>query len=112
MLARLQNTPQTEEDWAIWSWNNYDCLNQIRSAINSRYAVTLPDYQVEPIDFGDIDTWLQANQQAHTEFAGVLGIQTSDLLHVDLRDQNQRQAWIFTNWMELSNACQTLKIGP
>lgn len=112
MLAATLNVPNTETDWSIWSWANFDVLNQIRSAIQAQKNVTLQQYQVEPIDWGDIDTWLDNNQQAHTDFAGVLGIQTSDLLHTDLRDPNQRQAWVWLNYMELQAACQQLKIGP
>jgi hypothetical protein len=112
MLAALLNVPQTDADWSRWSFNNYDCLNQIRQAIDTQYGITLPEYQVEPIDFGDLDAFLSNNQQAHIDFTGVLGLQSSDLQHTDLRDNNQRQAWVFLNWMELNNACQKLKIGP
>lgn len=112
MLAAVLNVPQSDTDWSRWSYNNWDCLNQIRQAISVQYGINLPDYQVEPIDFGDLDTWLSNNQQAHIDFTGVLGQQSNDLQHTDLRDPNQKQAWIFLNWMELFNACQKLKIGP
>lgn len=112
MLAMLLNVPQTDEDWARFSFANYDCLNQIRQAIQTQFNITLPEYQVEPIDFGDIDTFLSNNQQAHIDFTGALRQQSSDLLHTDLRDPNQRQAWINLNYFELQSACTTLKIGP
>ena len=112
MLALLQYPPENDAEWAIWSYNNYDALNQIRQAILAQKGITLAQYQVEPIAWSDIDTWLDNNQQSHTDFAGVLGIQTSDLLHTDLRDPNQRQAWTYLNFQELQSACQILKIGP
>lgn len=111
MLAALLNVPHTEADWARWSFNNWDCLNQIRQAI-SEFGLTLPDYQVEPIDLNDIDSFLAANQQAHSDFTGALGLASSDLLHTDLKDVNQRQAWVWLNWKELADACDKLKIGP
>jgi hypothetical protein len=112
MLAALINVPQSDADWARWSFNNYDALNQIRQAIKTQYGITLPEYQVEPIDFGDLDGFLANNQQAHIDFTGVLAQQSSDLEHTDLKDPNQRQAWIFLNYKELQDACNKLKIGP
>ena len=112
MLAGTLNVPETPEDWSRWSYNNWDCVNQIRAAIQTQFNVTLPDYQIEPIDFDELDTWLSANQQAHIDFTGALGQQSSDLEHTDLRDPNQRQAFIYLNYQELNAACQKLKIGP
>lgn len=112
MLAALLNIPRNEAEWAIWSYNNYDCVNQIRDAINTAYNVTLPEYQLDPINFGDIDTWLDNNQQAHVDFTRALGQQSNDLLHVDLNDSNQLQSFVWLNFKELQSACQTLKIGP
>ncbi len=36
MLAYLQSVPETAEQWAIWSYQNYDCVNQIRQAIKAQ----------------------------------------------------------------------------
>lgn len=112
MLAMVLDVPQTEEDWSRWSYANYDCLNQIRGAIQNQYTITLPEYQVEPIDFADVDTFLSNNQQAHIDFTSALGQQSNDLIHTDLRDPNQRQAWVWLNFKELQDACAKLKIGP
>jgi len=112
MLAALLNVPNNEQDWSIWSLNNYDAVNQIRQAIQQQIGLTLPEYQIEPITWGDIDTWLDNNQQAHVDFTGALGQQSNDLLHTDLKDPNQRAAWVWLNFMELQGACQTLQIGP
>jgi hypothetical protein len=112
MLAALLNVPDTEEDWSIWSYNNYDCVNQIRQAILAQKGIQLPEYQIEPISFSDINTWLENNQQAHVDFTNALGISSVDLTDTDLRDPQQRQSWIYLNFQELNSACQTLKIGP
>ena len=112
MLAALINVPSSDGDWAIWSYNNYDCVNQIRQAILDQFGLQLPEYQIEPINFSDIDTWLENNQQAHIDFTSALSQQSSDLTGIDLKDPNQRQSWIFLNYMELQNACDRLKIGP
>ena len=112
VLAMLLNVPHNETDWDRWSFANYDALNQIRAAIAAQQGVSLPSYQVWPIDFGDLDNFLDANQQAHNDFNGTLGLNGNDLLHVDLREANQLQSWVYLNYMEVSAACSTLKIGP
>lgn len=113
MLALLQSPPGDVESWDQFSFSNWDCINQIRDAIRVQFDVTLPDYQVQPIDlehgFGD---FLAANQQAHTDFARVLGIQTSDISQVDPKDAAEMQDWVNRSFYELFAACERLKIGP
>lgn len=112
MLAMLRNVPETPDDWARFSFANFDALNQIRGAILAQKNIQLPEYPVEPIPFHDLDFWLISNQQAHNDFNSVLGLNGMDLMHTDLRDPNQREAWIYINFMEVQAACQALGIGP
>ena len=111
-LCLLQTPPRNDSEWSLWSYSNYDVNNQIRQAVLAQKNVILPEYQLEPINWTDLGTWLENNQQAHIDFTAVLGQQSSDLLSVDLTDPNQHVAWNFLNFMELYNACLTLKIGP
>ena len=112
VLAQLYNVPQTDQDWDRWSFSNHDALAQIVGAVAAQKNISLATYQVWPIDFDDIDNFLDANQQAHSDFNAALGLNGNDLLHVDLRDPNQRQSWVWLNAMEVQSACQVLKIGP
>lgn len=112
MLAILQGTPRNRAEWSIWSLANYDALTQIRQAVEAQKGIILPEYQVEPISWDDLDTWLSNNQSAHSDFTGALGQQSSDLLHVDFEDPNQLVSWVWLNYQELFQACATLKIGP
>jgi hypothetical protein len=112
MLAALLNIPSNEQEWSVWGRNNYDVNAQIRLAILAQKNISLPEYPLDPIPFFDLQTWLMNNQQAHIDFTSSLGQQSSDLISVDLNDENQKQAWIFLNYMELQSACQTLGIGP
>lgn len=112
MLAGVLNIPRNALEWEVWSLNNKDANDQIRQAILQQKNIDLPEYQLYPIPWNDIDTWLANNQQAHIDFTGALGQQSNDLLHTDLRDANQLQAWVWLNFMELLGACNTLKIGP
>lgn len=112
MLAILQEVPNGDAEWSRWSYSNWDALNQIRQAILAQYEIELAEYQVEPIPWNDIDTWLVNNQQAHTDFNNILQLQSSDLQQVDFDDASQRQTWIWLNFWEVYQACQKLKIGP
>lgn len=112
MLAALLNVPRDEAEWSRFSFNNFDAVNQIRLAILRQRGVVLQEYQLEPISMADIETFAENNQQAHNDFNGVLGLQSSDLLHADLHNPNEREAWVYLNYQEVSAACQVLKIGP
>jgi hypothetical protein len=87
MLAGLQTVPETDEDWDRFAYWNWDANNQIRQAILAQKNIRLQEYQLQPIDFDHIDFWLNANAKAVN-------------------------GWIFLNFQELFNACQTLRIGP
>lgn len=112
MLAGLQTVPETDEDWDRFAYWNWDANNQIRQAILAQKNIRLQEYQLQPIDFDDIDFWLSANAQAHIDFTNALGQQSSDLAHVNLKDPNAVKNWIWLNFQELFNACQALRIGP
>lgn len=112
MLAGLQTVPQTQADWDRFAYWNYDCNNQIRAAILAQKNIRLFEYQLYPIDFNRLDIFMNNNQQAHIDFTNALGLQSSDLLNVDLKDAAQRAGFIWINYMELLNACQSLMIGP
>lgn len=112
MLAALQTTPRSEQEWSWWSLQNKDCIDQIRAAILAQRNIRLPEYPLDPIPFQDLVTWLNNNQQAHLDFTNALGQQSNDLLHTNFNDPGELQSWVYLNWMELVNACATLRIGP
>lgn len=112
MLAAVLNVPRSEEDWAIWSYANYDALNQIRAAILTQRGVRLPEYVVEPIPFQSIDVWLSNIQQANNDYSSALGQQGNNLTGVDFNNENEKESWINLNFMSLRAACSTLGLGP
>ncbi len=112
MLAALLNVPETDSDWERWSYNNYDANNQIRQAIVAQKKIILPEYQLQPIDWDNISFWLEANQQAHISFTNALGQASNDLASVDFDKPDEVRSWIWLNYMEISDACKTLGIGP
>ena len=112
MLAALLNLPRTDADWAIWSLNNRDAIDQIRAAILAQKGVQLPTYQLDPVPLHDFPSWLAALQQSHSDFTGALGQQSSDIRDVNLNDRNELEAWIWLVYQETKDACDTLGIGP
>lgn len=110
MLASLQNVPKSSTDWSIWSFHHRLSHQAIRQAIMAQKGVNLSEYLLDPIDFTDIGGFLQRNQQSHVEMDGALGFQSEDLQTVDLKDEEQKIAWIDSHWQEHSTAEQALGI--
>lgn len=110
MLPILAVVPNTDDQWNQFSFNLRNEIDRINAAIQTQYNVNLPSYQLDPIPWDDVYTWLLNNSQAHIAFNDVLGLQSQDLLAVDLSDIRQRAAWIFTNFLEVQSAEQKLGI--
>lgn len=66
--------------------------------------INLPEYQLDPIDFSDVQNWLSRNQESHDDFNGALGLNGVDLEGVDLTDPKQTQDWIYLVWQEIQIA--------
>jgi len=111
MLAKLLNIPRSQQDWAIWSFNNRDQIARIRGAIQAQFSQNLPDYQLDPINFANFELFLENNQQAHIDFNNVLGAQSSDLLELDPRDLRKLTPWIALNYQELFTASTRLGVA-
>lgn len=110
MIENLLNIPRSEQDWNIWAFNHRDHHDLIRKAIVQNGGPNLPEYQLDPINFGDVKSWLERNQQTHDDMNGVLGLQSSDLEGVDFTNRNQLAAWIYLHWQEHTNAANKLGI--
>lgn len=100
MLSALENIPKTPTDWDYFTWNHRDSHDRIRAAIQAQFSINLRDYQIEPIDPDNINQFLENNQSLHAEMDAVLGLQSSDLQDVNLRDEKQLESWIRLNYLE------------
>lgn len=110
MLAILNNTPKSPQDWEVFGFNDRDQINLIRQAIQKKTGINLPEYELYPIPMEKFSDWLDRKSQAHTDFNSVLGLQSNDLTDVDIRDKKQLQAWIYLQYQELYNASAALGI--
>ena len=88
----------------------WSSTTQIREAIAAQKGVSLPVYQLDPINPSDMEGWLDRNQEAHSDFTGALGLQSSDLREVDLRDRAQLEAWIWLSFTEIQSACHAQNV--
>lgn len=109
-LVNLINTPKNPQDWEYWSWNNRDQINSINQAIQVQGNINLPEYDLYPINFDKFTEWLERKSQAHQDFNAVLGLQSSDLKDVNVKDEKQLQGWIFLGYQELYSASAALGI--
>lgn len=110
MLAGLENSPRSPEQWSLWAWDHRDSHDRIRSAILKQYGVSLSDYQIEPINADAMQDFLQRNSDLHDDMNGTLGLQSSDLEDVDPKNDREFQAWIRLHYLEHWYAEQKLSI--
>lgn len=108
MLAALLNAPKTQADWDRWSFDNRDSHDRIRAAIAAKGGPRLGDYQLDPINPQDSGGWLERHSQTHKDMDSAIGAQSSDMLDVDLTDENQLQAFIYEHWQEHQTAERAL----
>lgn len=109
MLASLLNVPKTLGDWSLWSFSNKDAIDNIQRSIQSQFGITLTTYPLDPID--NIEEFLERNQQSHSDIMSVLGLQSSDLQSVNLKDPRELQSWVYLCHRELYDAAQKLRIA-
>lgn len=100
MLPLLFNTPSSDKDWAIWSLSHYVSHRKIAQAIKTQKGVPLQEYELDPIYLAEFEIFLDRNQQAHNDMLGALGISGSDIQKVDIKNANQKKAWVFLHAVE------------
>lgn len=108
--APLLNVPRSETDWDQWSFQLSQNVADILQALRAQRAANIADPQLFPIPTNDIGRWLERASGVIDEICSALGINAADVENVDLQDERERQAWIFTIYQELSSARGILKI--
>lgn len=63
-------------------------------------VINLTNFIIYPVDKQHVDTFLENNQNLHSDMNGVLGLQSSDLQDVNFDDENKRKAWFYTHYQE------------
>lgn len=107
--APLLNVPQAPTDWDSWSFNLDQNLRDITQALREKKGVNIGQQQVYPM-IADVTLWLERVSGVIDDICQNLGIQSQDVENVDLEDERERQAWVFTVAVELKAAREALKI--
>lgn len=111
MQSILWNVPKTKEEWDSFSFSHAQSHLLILQTINARSTDNLSEYDLDPINFGDFQNWLERNTQAHNDMNGALGLQGVDLETLDPKDEKQLQSWIYNHVREHISAEEALKVG-
>jgi hypothetical protein len=113
VLAAILNAPRNELDWQRFGFHHRTSHDLIRQAIKTQTngATVLADYQLYPIDLNNPRYFLEWNQSAHTDMNGVLGVPSINLIDVDIDDERQLAAWVWSHYLEHRTAEDRLRIG-
>jgi hypothetical protein len=110
MLANLLQVPTDDASWNQFSFNLREEVDRINAAILAQNKVNLPSYQLDPINWDDVYSWLAYLSQAMDGINTELGLQSQDVLAVDLRDVRQLTSWVNVLYNELYSAENVLQI--
>lgn len=110
-IADLYNVPSTDEERAQWAFAHMAHHRDINRVIYQLVQISLPEYQLDPINIADSGTWEYQHQLMHDNFDSILGISGFDLSSVNWHDQNELAGWIFLNSQEHLQAADILEIG-
>lgn len=109
MLAGLYNfepkQPQLQE---LFSVANQDSHVRIITAINSKYGTNLEQFALDPLDPGDLQSWLEQHQQLHNDMNAALGLTSYNLNTISFDDAGSVQLWVQLHVQEHLAAHQKL----
>lgn len=110
MLPPLLSIPPTDTGMNEFLYHNAQDHREIRTAIQTRFNINLPIYQLESIDTKDPSGWLERHASAHNDMNAVLGIAGTDLLDVDFNEPDQVKSWVYLHFQEHQAARTVLGI--
>ena len=110
MLAVLLEAPDSPEMWSRYAFHTSDQINLLQQAILEKYNAILPQYVLFPINLDQPQQWLQNNSAAHTQINQILGLQSHDLLTVDITDPDDLADWVNISYQELYDASVALGV--
>lgn len=109
-LPNLLGIPPGPMGWQEFLFNHWQDHLQIIQAIQAQTGQQLIVYDLEGFNPDAASDWLDRHQNAHNDMNGALGLAGQDLEAVDLRNDHEREAWLFTNFEEHQAVRSTLKI--
>lgn len=109
-LAQLLYPPPTPQGLGDFMFSHNQHHIAIIRGLKQVKNVDATLYQIYPFNPKDLENWLQAHQQLHSDYESVLQIQGNDLSEVDFKNQKQFDAWLFLNFSSHRSAAQLLGV--
>lgn len=110
-IADLYNVPSTDQERSQWAFAHMAHHRDINRRIYELIQVSLPEYQLDPIDVSNSGSWEYQHQLMHDNQNAILGISGFDLSSVNWQDQNELAGWIWLDANEHAQAADILEIG-
>ena len=110
MYPELVNLTADPAELDHWFHANWDEHFRIIAAIKQQRGVILNILPIQSASADNPDNWLFAHQTLHDDMNQVLGIAGNDLLDVDFKNEDQRNAWAFLHMAEHVKATAILGI--
>lgn len=109
MLAVLLEKPRDALSWQRWSLHHRHDHEEIRQAIQTQKGTNLPEYELDPMP-RDLNAWIDRNQRTHLDMNSTLGLQSSDLGTLDMKNDRTLELWIRSHYLEHFSARAALGI--
>jgi hypothetical protein len=94
MILELGAIPTDERQWDSWAFSNAAHHRDIIRVILRDRNISLTEYNIDPIDFANLDRWLDLHYTMHRQQTAALGIIGYDLSTLDPEDEEDVQLWI------------------
>lgn len=107
-LAAVLYPSPTPQGWTEWTFHNLNHHEAIDTSMQQVLGIMPTAYRLWPVTEDSFQDWLEQHQLAHTLFNEVLGINGQDLTGLDLKDKQNREAWMFEHFIQHQAAAQTL----
>jgi hypothetical protein len=110
MLPFLFELMAGADGWELYQYQNWVDHQLITQAIAAQKGVQLPTYPMQVMSMDRLDEWLELNEQAHQDMAGVIAVPHRDLTDLDIGDPEAVQGWVWDQAIEHAAAHQLLGI--
>ena len=87
---------------------NQDSHERIITAVNSSKKTNLEQFNLDPLDPSDLQTWLEQHQQLHNDMNAALGLTGYNLNTISFEDAGSVQLWVQLHVQEHLAAHQKL----
>lgn len=109
-LANLQEMPETENQWSVWTFAARTEITKIRQAIQAQKGIILNEYCIDPLSPPYAKDFLQNVNRMSQDFSAALGLQAEDLTDTDFNNKEKFGEWVNSFYQQVYSAEQQLGI--